>query len=158
MEDVVKGGARIRSGPAADPNALVRERDGADWLKLPHGAVDLPAPDWPLEVPPSPVEAKAWARLWTLPQSLIWRHNRQEDQVARFVRTKVRADLPDASVPILTAARQAEEGLLLTVLSMRASKVSIDSAPTEFTPTVPAVDISRAKRDRLRMLGGGDVA
>jgi hypothetical protein len=44
----VKGGARARSGPAPDPNALRRERDGNTWIDLPAEGRAGPPPEWPL--------------------------------------------------------------------------------------------------------------
>lgn len=50
---MTSGGARARSGPAPDPNALRRTRDAKEWIKLKReGRGDVPAPEWPLEPPP----------------------------------------------------------------------------------------------------------
>jgi hypothetical protein len=44
----MKGGARARSGPPPDPQALRRDRDGKNWIVLPAAGRDGPAPEWPL--------------------------------------------------------------------------------------------------------------
>lgn len=43
-----RGGARLRSGPPPDMNALRRERDGKDWTKLPAAGRTGDPPPWPL--------------------------------------------------------------------------------------------------------------
>lgn len=53
-----KGGARARSGPAPDPNALNRERDKGEWKVLPREGRPGPPPDWPL-----PPDVRAQAQL-----------------------------------------------------------------------------------------------
>jgi hypothetical protein len=43
-----KGGARTKSGPQPDPNALRRERDQGEWIELPPEGRSGPVPAWPL--------------------------------------------------------------------------------------------------------------
>lgn len=46
---MASGGARARSGPPKDPDALRRDRkDDAAWITLPVEGRPGPAPDWPL--------------------------------------------------------------------------------------------------------------
>ena len=43
----------MRSGPAPDPNALKRDRDGKQWAKLPAGGRTGAPPPWPLHPDPA---------------------------------------------------------------------------------------------------------
>lgn len=45
---MAKGGARARSGPPPQFDALRRDRDRRDWIVLPAEGRDGPAPEWPL--------------------------------------------------------------------------------------------------------------
>lgn len=53
-----KGGARARSGPAPDPNALPRVRDKGEWKVLPKEGRTGTPPQWPL-----PPDVRAQAQL-----------------------------------------------------------------------------------------------
>jgi hypothetical protein len=44
----MRGGARVRSGPPANPDALRRERDGKEWTHLPAAGRKGEPPEWPL--------------------------------------------------------------------------------------------------------------
>lgn len=45
---MAKGGARARSGPPPQFDALRRDRDRRDWIVLPAEGRDGPTPEWPL--------------------------------------------------------------------------------------------------------------
>lgn len=81
-----KGGARLNSGPAPDPNALRRDRpsDAAGWTTLP-AVVRDPVPEFPL-VDVSARELELWGRLWRLPQALMWARQSADLEVALYVR------------------------------------------------------------------------
>lgn len=149
---MASGGARTRSGPAPDPNALARERDAKDWLRLPAVRVDAPAPEWPL---PDSTERELdlWARLWRLPQSVLWRRNAQDLEVAVHARTQAEAEERGASSAQRTLLRQQADALLLTIPAMRAARVEI--VPVDQAP-VSAGRGAAANRDRLKVLRGGD--
>jgi len=117
------GGARAGSGPAADPNALNRKRDGKDWTFLPSAGRIGPAPEWPDDVPPpSSQELLRWRTLWALPQALIWEADRLFDQVALYVRVYVQAMQPDGPLGGRTLAKQLQNELLLTANSMMSAR------------------------------------
>ena len=67
------GGARARSGPPPDPNALRRDRpsDRDGWVTLPAEGRQGDAPEWPL-VGQSDREAELWAAEWRRPQAVQW--------------------------------------------------------------------------------------
>ena len=109
------GGARARSGPAPDPEALRRER-GTDpgWHVLPVTGRSGPPPQWPLP-DPSDRERELWATLWRKPQATRWEVLGQELEVALYVRRFVAAERPDASSSAVVVVRQLGEALGLTI-------------------------------------------
>lgn len=123
------GGARNRSGPAAQLDALRRERDGKDWTKLPRECTKA-TPDWPLEVPdPDISELAMWERLWSTPQAHIWHADGAADQVAIYVRTFVEGAARDASTSKRLLLRQQADALYLTPISLFAGRYVITGTP-----------------------------
>lgn len=120
-----KGGARTRSGPAPDPNALARERDEGEWSVLPATGREGPTPSWPL-VDSIDRELDLWARLWKLPQALMWERFAQEHQVALYVRRCVESEERGSQVNLSTLVRQMADGLGLTTPGLRANRWRID--------------------------------
>ena len=100
-----KGGARTRSGPAPDPEALRRERDAGEWTILPAEGRQGATPDWPL-TDQDLREAELWARLWKMPQALMWERYGQELEVALYVRRLAEAETRESSVALSTLVRQ----------------------------------------------------
>lgn len=120
---MVSGGARSRSGPAPDPNALRRDRKSdAGWSVLPAEGVD--APQWPFEEFTGR-EAVLWRELWSKPQGNLWQQNAQLLEVALHVRCFAEAELPNASTSLRTLVRQQADALLLTMPAMLAARVKI---------------------------------
>lgn len=122
---MAKGGARPRSGPAPDPNALHRQRDGKEWTRLPTRR-EGETPEWPLEVPPPSMSERAlWNRLWTMPQALVWEADRCHDLVALYVRVAIEALQERAQVPVRNQAKQLSTELLLTPQSLLSARYVI---------------------------------
>ena len=147
----MKGGARGRSGPAPDPNALRRDRDGDTWVTLPSDGREGVAPDWPL-VNQTDREAELWANEWSRPQAVMWERNGQELEVALYVRTVVAAEAPDATTACRTLVRQQQEALGISLPGLSRNHWRIegaDSSPVARKPTV------RASRAGLRIVNGG---
>lgn len=89
---MVSGGARVRSGPAPDPNSRTSERRGYTLSSLPNGGYAGKPPAFPLPDPvicdtdadgtpvPNPKasaarkkrEATLWKSLWKTPQACAW--------------------------------------------------------------------------------------
>lgn len=93
------GGARARSGPPPDPDALRRDRpsDQAGWTHLPADGRDGPTPRWPLPTPTHAGGKKLWRTLWRRPEALMWEANGQEIQVALYVLAVLAAEMPQAN-------------------------------------------------------------
>ncbi len=137
------GGARLRSGPAPDPNALRRERDAKDWIKLPSEGRTGDIPEWPVELPsPTVAELSMWSRLWRLPQALVWEADRGHDMVALYVRTFCDSVVKDAPAARTTQAKQLAEALLLTTPALHAARYTIASP---VAPEAPRVEDSMSR-------------
>jgi hypothetical protein len=96
MINMASGGARSRSGPAPDPNALRRERDAGEWSILPAEGRQGATPEWPMEEQ-TIRESVLWEKLWRKPQALMWERYGQEYEVALYVRRACEAEQIDAA-------------------------------------------------------------
>lgn len=152
---MTSGGARARSGPAPDPNALRRDRkaDAAGWTTLP-AKHDMAQPDWPL-TKPSRREIELWSSEWSRPQAVMWHRNGSEVDVALYVRRLAEAEAPESSVALSTLVRQLREdlGLSQTGLARHRWRVAADEvAERRGTTEKPA---RASARDRLKAVNGG---
>ena len=146
-----KGGARVRSGPAPDPNALRRERDEGEWIALPPAGREGPVPDWPLSAP-TKRELGLWGSEWTRPQAVMWERNGQELEVAMFVRAVRVAESAKAPTAARTLVRQLMDSLGITVPGMNSLKWRIGSAP-QVVRDRP--ELGPSVKDRLKVVQGG---
>jgi hypothetical protein len=148
------GGARPRSGPPPDPNALRRERDAGEWVDLPSEGRDDVPPEWPL-IDFSPRERDLWLRLWSMPQALMWERYSQELEVALYVRQVARFEQPRSSVILGTLVRQMADSLGLTTPGMRANRWRIARADAAAQiGRAAVVPLRSSARDRLKALRG----
>lgn len=150
---MTKGGARARSGPAPDPNALRRDRDAGEWTVLPADGRLGAMPDWPL-MDESVREAELWADLWRKPQAIMWERFGQDVEVALYVRRLTEAELMDSRVNLSTLVRQMADSLGLTTPGMRANRWRItadEPVRPAMTGRRPAV---RSSRSRLKVIPG----
>lgn len=155
------GGARARSGPPQDPNALRRDRkdDAAAWTELPAQGRLADAPEWPL-TPPTDRELAMWDRFWRKPQALIWERDGQLEYVAIFVRQLIEAEGEKASAENRKTVRMMFADLYLTSDSMSRARIRIASdevAEKRATSKQPARKSS--SRDRFTVVKdstGGD--
>ncbi|QLQ37978.1 hypothetical protein [Micromonospora robiginosa] len=153
------GGARARSGPPPDPDALARLRGtDAGWHVLPILGRPGPAPEWPLPNP-SGRELELWAKLWAKPQATRWEVLGQEDEVALYCRRFVRAEQPDAPVATVVVVRQLGEALGLTIPGLLRNRWQIGggpgttaAAPAGQTPTGTDGAATPAASSRQRLL------
>lgn len=109
------GGARARSGPAPDPNALRNERsDVAGWKVLPITGRTGDPPDWPLPAADDR-EVWHWRRLWTTPQATQWEILGQVVEVAVYVRRLCEVEQRGATASLGNHVLRLAEGLGLTI-------------------------------------------
>lgn len=151
---MASGGARLRSGPAPDPNALKRDRkDDAGWLDLPASGRVGKVPVFPL---PNALdrEVELWTEYWSKPQAVLWERNGQQLEVALHVRTFVEAEALEAPAALRTLVRQQLGELLLNIPSMQAARVRLvdDEVSVRREEIAP---VRASARDRLKALNGG---
>jgi hypothetical protein len=128
--DMAKGGARVRSGPAPDPNSERSERRGYVLTALPSEGYAGPVPDFPLPGP-SDREIEVWEWAWRTPQACAWSLASEAwrvRQVAEWVRLSVRCEAPDASASLVPHARAAADEIGFTTRGLQAMgwKVAAD--------------------------------
>ena len=147
-----KGGARTRSGPAPDPNALRRDHDANEWIMLPAAGRTGRAPAWPLSKV-SRRENTLWLKYWRLPQAVEWERQNQQVEVALYVRRLVEAEVPGSIAALSTLVRQLADSLGITQPGMRANRwrIAETEAPAAKAPAHPA----RSARDRFTVVQGG---
>ena len=162
---MAKGGARPRSGPSPDPQALKRQRDGKDWTVLPAEGRLAPAPEWPLAVvEPIEDEILKWRELWTMPQALVWEADRCFDLVAFYVRTYLEAMKPKASSQQRIFVRSLSADLLLSPDALMRARYVIagsdeDAAIAAAVANHPAGKARggpRSARDRFTVVSNDD--
>jgi len=125
---MTSGGARARSGPPADPNALRRDRkDDAAWVTLPAEGFQGDIPEWPFGLAQDD-EPNLWAELWRKPQAVMWKNLGLHNQVAAYVRAFLESVAPGASAGLKTAVlrMEAEIGLSLPGMGSLRWKFSED--------------------------------
>lgn len=147
----MKGGARARSGPAPDPNALARERDAGEWMILPATGRQEPPPEWPI-TDPTDRELELWAKLWRKPQALMWFRLGLEFEVGIYVRRLAEAEMHDARVNLSTLVRQMSDSLGLTTPGMRANRWKIEAVAEQ--PKTASTSSRGSARDRLKVVNG----
>lgn len=152
---MASGGARARSGPAPDPNALRRDRkDDASWLTLPADGRKGSAPAFPL-LEPDARELQLWNEFWAKPQAILWERNAQTYEVALHVRTFFEAERADAPSALRTLVRQQADALLLTIPSMHSARVRISHDEVSEKRDEVEAPVRLSARDRLRAVDGG---
>jgi hypothetical protein len=152
---MASGGARARSGPAPDPQALRRDRkDDAAWLTLPAEGRKGKVPAWPL-ADLEPREIELWALYWRKPQAVLWAHNQQELEVALHIRRLVEVEQVGSSPSIGTLVRQQMDALLLTIPAMNAARVRIASDEVAIKRDESVAPVRASARDRLKAINGG---
>lgn len=148
-------GAHGRQGPAPDPNALRRDRDGADWLTLPAEGRDGDPPAWPLPRP-SKRDLELWRDLWARPQAVMWEANGQGLEVAMYVRSLRDAEKAGAPSAARVLVIRQQEALGLSIPGLNRNRWRIGTVlkpPAAGAGTASAASL----RDRLRLVPDGGV-
>lgn len=149
---MASGGARSRSGPPPDPNALRRSRrSDPAWTKIPAAGRGKPAPEWPL-VEPSPRELELWESWWSQPVAVLWDEAHSTHYVAFTVRMFAEAEQPKARTEDRKSLNQMMANLYLTPDSQLRGRILIveDDADADAPPVAPDASVtdirSRARR------------
>lgn len=157
-EDVMaSGGARARSGPPRDPQALRRERDASEWHRFPAERLGDPPP-WPL---PRPTirERALWAEEWARGVAHAWSMFGLERQVAIYVRTLAAVERKITNATLLGKLLSQEDRLGLTPAGLARNLWIIGAAEPTIAPSEPDAPVRRAVRrgskEKARMNGLG---
>jgi hypothetical protein len=153
---MTRGGARIRSGPPADPTALRRERaaDQAGWTTLPSAGRAGDPPAWPL-TRPTKRELAVWAGEWARPQAVEWERLHSEIEVAVYVRTLCQAERRSTNASLIGKVMQLQNSLGLTRAGLSANRWRIDDAGTardDPQPTERPERRASSKRNLLELV------
>ena len=156
------GGARNRSGPAANERSDRSDRRGFKLTALPAEGYDGDAPAWPLEPAANATERSYWERAWRTPQACAWSMPSESwriPTVARWVRLSVRCDAPDAgAAPLGQLPRFADQiGMTTAGLAEMGWKVTVDelSERRDEPATPPTVEDDEMTARRKRAISGG---
>ncbi len=153
---MTSGGARSRSGPAPDPNALRRDRkDDAAWVTLPVEGFAGPVPEFPLAGALA-AEIELWLTLWRKPQAAMWSKLGLEFEVAAYVRAFLESVEAEASAGLKTAVLRmaAEIGLSLPGMHSLRWKFSEDELGAK-RAVLPARSGPSAKARLAALSNGG---
>ena len=156
------GGARNRSGPAANENSERSDRRGFKLTALPAEGYDGDAPAWPLEPAANATERSYWERAWRTPQACAWSMPSESwriPTVARWVRLSVRCDAPDAGAAHLGQLHRFADQIGMTTagLAEMGWKVTVDelSERRDEPATPPPVEDDEMTARRKRAISGG---
>ncbi len=150
---MAKGGARSRSGPAPEPNALRRIRDDGDWITLPADGRPGDPPKFPLSKP-AKRELTIWKAEWTRPQAIMWERNGQEVEVALYVRCLYEGEDRHAATSLRTLIVRMQEALGISATGLARNRWRIATAAIE--PAEPGkAPAAPSTRDRFQVIAGG---
>ena len=149
------GGARARSGPAPDPNALrrLRKDDSAGWTVLPNEGRTSPTPSWPAPTQ-TDREAELWTEMWATPQALIWERDGLRHYVAMFVRLLAEAEVEKASAENRKTVRMMYADLYLTSDAMARARIRIAEDETATKRDAAKPEAQATSRDRFTVVDG----
>jgi hypothetical protein len=153
---VPSGGARARSGPAANPNSARSEKRADGWTDLPaKGRGDRRAPNFPLGSP-SKAESGLWTVLWKKPQATMWERLGLTFQVAAYARAFLESTVAGAPASLKVSVLRMEDGLGLSIVGLNALRwrIAEDEVAAARAAHAPVVPVEKpAPVRRLRSAG-----
>lgn len=149
---MAKGGARARSGPPPDPNALKRERDNGAWVDLPAEGRQGDAPVWPLGGDETRREIELWTELWQMPQAVMWERAGQHLEVAMYCRSFMEAEKHGApsNARVVVLRMMEYLGINQPGLARNKWRIVTDETAKARADKAPV----KSARDRMRVVGG----
>lgn len=154
---MARGGARNRSGPAADPSSGRSDRRGYTLTALPSEGFDGAVPEWPLSEPTGR-EAEVWAQAWRTPQACAWSLPSERwriPTVALWVRVRVRCEDPEAPAAMLGQLHRFADQIGMTTAGLAEMGWKI-APPVESPSAAPAPVAEQLPRvRRLRTVSDG---
>ena len=155
---MARGGARNRSGPAADPASGRSDRRGFSLTALPAEGYDGPVPDFPL-LSPSERELDVWAEAWRSPQACAWAmpsESWRQRTVALWVRTSVRCEDPEAPASLLGQVHRFADQIGMTTagLAEMGWQVAVDDLAVKAAEKSGEAKPRQSSRDRMKVVSG----
>lgn len=121
----------------------------ANTTKLPASGRRGLTPPWPLSAS-TKEERQLWKELWHTPQATMWEKLNWTRAVARYVRIVLRAEDPRATTSLISEARQHEDLLGLTPMSLLKLRWEVEDEPRaaqartiDSAPRLRAIDASQ---------------
>jgi hypothetical protein len=161
---MTSGGARARSGPPPDPDALRRDRDASTWQRFPATRED-PAPAWPLSRA-TKRELALWDQEWRRGEANAWAAYDMAVEVAMYVRNLRESERPGSSATARNLLLRQMDSLGLT-MGGRAKNRWIIAAPgraqvteegdADAAPVAPRRTSGPSAKERLAKQGLGVV-
>jgi hypothetical protein len=149
---MASGGARARSGPSPDPNALRRDRsDDKGWITLPAEGRIGETPEWPFTVASEP-ELDLWAILWKKPQAVMWEKLGLTHQIAAYVRAFLESTELEASAGLKTAVLRMEGELGLSIPGMASLRWKLSEDELSNRRVEPLKKVASSARARLAVV------
>jgi len=153
---MTRGGARVKSGPAKNPQSRTSERAGYTLTALPSEGYTRRPPGLTNYVPKPTARHKAvWLELWRTPQACAWSLDKYKwPSVALLCRLMVRAEDPDAAAAIFSELGKLQTKLGLTEEGMRylGWAIARDEVAKKAAEKAPAATAPKRER-RLRSVG-----
>lgn len=115
---------------------------------LPAAGREGAAPVWPLDGE-SDRELVLWVAEWRRPQAVMWERNRQELEVALYVRSLVVAEKLEASTNSRTLVKQQQEALGISLPGLFRNRWRIEVVAERSAAS------SGPARSRLKVVPGG---
>ncbi len=103
--------------PPSSRRQTARGLSGGRQERLPAAGRSGDPPAFPLSRP-SARERELWARLWALPQAVMWERQHVDDVVGRYCRLAVKAERSGSSSRLLNEVRQLEDRIGLSPVSL----------------------------------------
>ena len=152
-----RGGARNRSGPAADPNSARSDRRNYTLTALPREGYRGAIPEWPLVVteegPLHDLELAIWEESWRSPEACawsmmsrsMWRVVAETCRLAAIVETD-----PSSSASLITQLRQYRDQIGHTEAGRRFNgwAIASDNAPIRAVPDAQEEAPKQRRRSR----------
>lgn len=132
---MARGGARNRSGPAADPTSGRSDARGYSLTALPAEGYSGPVPDFPLPHA-SERELELWTQAWKTPQACAWSlrsESWRQRTVAMWVRVSVRCEDPESGAALLGQLHRFADQIGMTTagLAEMGWRVAVDEVATK---------------------------
>lgn len=169
---MASGGARARSGPAADPRSGRSDARGLRFEVLPVEGFSGEVPEFPLpaievffvdadgersfdyeaSAARNAREHALWGQVWSYPQAVAWaREPWRAYSVAEWVRLAVLCETAEAKAADTTSKLRLAEHIGLTPAGLALNGWQIGVTPVENTPAVEVAPKRRSARERANL-------